>query len=89
MFGAAHMTGDRLAFATITVAYLIAAIPLEERSLTEVLRPRLRELQAPRQVADVSIRVLKGRTEIVFGDVGCRTSCRMVLQVTESSIWIM
>jgi methanethiol S-methyltransferase len=36
VFGAAHMTGDRLAFATITVAYLIAAIPLEERSLTAV-----------------------------------------------------
>src|SRR5262245_2342444 len=39
VFGAAHMTGDRLAFATITVAYLIAAIPLEERSLTEVFGP--------------------------------------------------
>jgi protein-S-isoprenylcysteine O-methyltransferase Ste14 len=36
VFGAAHMTGDRLAFATLTVAYLIAAIPLEERSLTAV-----------------------------------------------------
>jgi len=39
VFGAAHMTGDRLAFATITVAYLIAAIPLEERSLAEVFGP--------------------------------------------------
>jgi methanethiol S-methyltransferase len=39
VFGAAHMTGDRLAFATITVAYLIAAIPLEERSLTDVFGP--------------------------------------------------
>jgi protein-S-isoprenylcysteine O-methyltransferase Ste14 len=39
VFGAAHMTGDRLAFATITVAYLIAAIPLEERSLTAFFGP--------------------------------------------------
>ena len=39
VFGAAHMTGDRLAFATITVAYLIAAISLEERSLTAVFGP--------------------------------------------------
>jgi methanethiol S-methyltransferase len=31
--GAAHMTGDRLAFAIITAAYLFAAVPLEERSL--------------------------------------------------------
>ena len=33
VFGAAHMTGDRLAFATITTLYLVVAIPLEERSL--------------------------------------------------------
>jgi protein-S-isoprenylcysteine O-methyltransferase Ste14 len=39
VFGAAHMTGDRLAFAAITVAYLIAAIPLEERSLTAFFGP--------------------------------------------------
>ena len=32
-FGAAHMTGDRLAFAAISTAYLIVAIPWEERSL--------------------------------------------------------
>lgn len=32
-FGAAHMTGDRLAFAMLTTAYLVAAIPWEERSL--------------------------------------------------------
>ena len=31
--GAAHMTGDRLAFAAITTAYLVVAIPWEERSL--------------------------------------------------------
>ena len=33
VFGAPHMTGDRLAFAAITTAYLVAAIPWEERSL--------------------------------------------------------
>jgi protein-S-isoprenylcysteine O-methyltransferase Ste14 len=33
VFAAAHMTGDRLAFAAITTAYLVVAIPLEERSL--------------------------------------------------------
>jgi hypothetical protein len=33
VFGAAHMTGDRLAFAAITALYLIIAIPWEERSL--------------------------------------------------------
>ena len=33
LFGAPHMTGDRLAFAAISSAYLIVAIPWEERSL--------------------------------------------------------
>jgi protein-S-isoprenylcysteine O-methyltransferase Ste14 len=33
VFGAAHMTGDRLLFATLTTLYLIVAIPWEERSL--------------------------------------------------------
>jgi protein-S-isoprenylcysteine O-methyltransferase Ste14 len=33
VFGAAHMTGDRLAFAAITTIYLIVAVPWEERSL--------------------------------------------------------
>ena len=32
-FGAAHMTGDRLFFAGISAAYLLIAMPLEERSL--------------------------------------------------------
>ena len=32
-FGAAHMTGDRLAFVAITTLYLAIAIPWEERSL--------------------------------------------------------
>jgi protein-S-isoprenylcysteine O-methyltransferase Ste14 len=31
--GAAHMTGDRLTFAALTMAYLMVAIPWEERSL--------------------------------------------------------
>lgn len=33
VFGAAHMTGDRLAFAVLTTIYLVIAIPWEERSL--------------------------------------------------------
>ncbi len=33
VFGASHMTGDRLAFAALTTAYLAIAIPWEERSL--------------------------------------------------------
>lgn len=32
-FGAAHMTADRLTFAVITTAYLVAAVPWEERAL--------------------------------------------------------
>lgn len=33
VFGAAHMTGDRFAFAAITSLYLVVAIPWEERGL--------------------------------------------------------
>jgi methanethiol S-methyltransferase len=33
VFAAAHMTGDRLAFAAMTTLYLLVAIPWEERSL--------------------------------------------------------
>jgi protein-S-isoprenylcysteine O-methyltransferase Ste14 len=33
VFGAPHMTGDRLAFAALTTVYLAMAIPWEERSL--------------------------------------------------------
>lgn len=33
VFGAPHLTGDRLAFAAITTLYLVVAIPWEERSL--------------------------------------------------------
>jgi protein-S-isoprenylcysteine O-methyltransferase Ste14 len=35
VFGAAHMTGDRLAFAVITSIYLVFAVPWEERSLMQ------------------------------------------------------
>jgi len=33
VFGTAHMTGDRITFAAITTAYLVIAVPWEERSL--------------------------------------------------------
>ena len=33
VFGSPHMTGDRVAYAIITTAYLIVAMPWEERSL--------------------------------------------------------
>ena len=33
VFGTRHMTGDRLAFAAITLVYLAAAVPWEEKSL--------------------------------------------------------
>ncbi len=36
VFGAAHMTGDRLAFAVMTTIYLVVAIPWEERSLRDM-----------------------------------------------------
>ena len=42
VFGAAHMTGDRLAFAGISSAYLLIAIPFEERSLERRLGPAYR-----------------------------------------------
>lgn len=35
LFGAARMTGDRLVFAVLTSAYLVVAIPWEERSLQQ------------------------------------------------------
>jgi hypothetical protein len=35
VFGAAHMTGDRLAFAIISSFYLFVAVPWEERSLRQ------------------------------------------------------
>jgi len=36
VFGAARMTGDRVAFATISSAYLVVAVPWEEASLRRV-----------------------------------------------------
>ena len=39
VFGAAHMTADRLAFAVISSLYLIVAIPWEERSLEQTFGP--------------------------------------------------
>jgi len=36
VFGAAHMTADRLTFAAVTTAYLCVAIPWEERSLLRI-----------------------------------------------------
>jgi methanethiol S-methyltransferase len=33
VFGAAHMTGDRLTFAVLTTSYLVVAMPWEEQSL--------------------------------------------------------
>src|SRR5262249_9469060 len=33
VFGTPHMTGDRLLFAAMTTAYLVVAVPFEERSL--------------------------------------------------------
>jgi methanethiol S-methyltransferase len=33
VFGAAHLTGDRLVFAVLTSIYLVVAVPFEERSL--------------------------------------------------------
>ena len=32
-FGAPHLTGDRLTFAVLTTAYVLVAVPWEERSL--------------------------------------------------------
>ncbi len=39
VFGAAHMTADRLAFAVISSLYLVVAIPWEERSLEQTFGP--------------------------------------------------
>ena len=39
VFGAATMTGDRLTFAVLTTAYLVVAIPWEERSLEREFGP--------------------------------------------------
>jgi protein-S-isoprenylcysteine O-methyltransferase Ste14 len=43
VFGAAHMTGDRLFFAVVTSFYLIVAIPWEEKSLEAAFGQAYRE----------------------------------------------
>lgn len=45
VFGAAHMTGDRLAFAVLTSAYVVVAVPWEERSLAGVFGPQYTRYQ--------------------------------------------
>lgn len=45
VFGAAHMTGDRLAFAVITTMYLIVAVPWEEQSLVRRFGDEYRRYQ--------------------------------------------
>jgi protein-S-isoprenylcysteine O-methyltransferase Ste14 len=45
-FGAPAMTGTRLSFAAISTAYLIAAVPFEERSLVETFGDEYRAYQA-------------------------------------------
>lgn len=46
VFGAAHMTGDRLAFALLTTTYLLIAMPWEERSLEREFGPAYRRYKA-------------------------------------------
>ncbi len=45
LFGAAHMTGDRLAFATFTTFYLMIAVSWEERSLVNTFGDEYRRYQ--------------------------------------------
>jgi methanethiol S-methyltransferase len=45
VFGAAHMTGDRLVFATISSLYLVLAVPWEERSLVQSFGEEYRRYQ--------------------------------------------
>ena len=47
VFGAAHMTGDRLTFAVLTTSYLVIAMPWEERSLERTFGAAYRALHAP------------------------------------------
>jgi protein-S-isoprenylcysteine O-methyltransferase Ste14 len=45
VFGAAHMTGSRFAFAAISTGYLLIAIPWEERSLGDAFGPAYADYQ--------------------------------------------
>ena len=53
VFGAAHMTGDRMAFAAATTGYLIVAIPWAERSLRQSFGDRY-----DRYIRDVKWRMI-------------------------------
>ena len=58
VFGAAHMTGDRLAFAAISSIYLVFAVPWEEQSLRRAFGEDYETLHAPRPVAHHPFRLL-------------------------------
>jgi methanethiol S-methyltransferase len=45
VFGTPHLTGDRLAFAAVSTAYLMLAVPWEERSLERVFGDEYRAYQ--------------------------------------------
>ena len=45
VFGTSHMTWDRLVFASMTTAYLVIAVPWEERSLMKSFGGEYREYQ--------------------------------------------
>ena len=45
VFGPSHMTMSRLLFAVVSSAYLLVAIPFEERSLVEAFGDRYRAYQ--------------------------------------------
>jgi protein-S-isoprenylcysteine O-methyltransferase Ste14 len=45
-WGASHMTGDRMAFASISACYLVVAVPWEERSLARQFGAAYRHYQS-------------------------------------------
>jgi protein-S-isoprenylcysteine O-methyltransferase Ste14 len=45
VFGTPHLTGDRLAFAALSTAYLMIAVPWEERSLVRMFGDEYRRYQ--------------------------------------------
>ncbi len=69
-FGPAHMTGDRLMFAGISLFYLLIAMPFEERSLIAELRGAVPPIPPTRTLADRALRVLKGVTGTEGGGSG-------------------
>ena len=64
VFGAAHMTGDRLVFATITTAYLAIAVRWEERSLVKSFGEEDRRYQRRVTLANRALRILKFRRPV-------------------------